>query len=577
MRYAITSFKGEAPAVHDRALPDNFAVLAENASFTTGILEPINTAATVATLIADAKTIFQFDGQWLSWATDVDAARAPVAASRLYYTGDGAPKVRQGATVYPLALPAPVSAPAVSNLSAPDPATLESCAFVYTHVTTLGEESPPSPVSSLLDTSPGVLVRIDGFAAVPTGRGIVSRRIYRSVTSASGATGFYFVAEIAVAVTSFDHDIMVLPLGEALASSDYDPPPDTMIGLTSLPNGMMAAFSGKDVYFCEPWRPHAWPEKYVLTMDHPVVGLCAFGSYLAVLTSGNPYIIQGTHPDSMATEKLDDSVPCLSRAGIVDIGMAALFPSTEGLMQISPNGIQNLTRSVFTRRQWQGFSPESIAAERRGANYLFLRTVNAYTSYFGGDATGWLSTPDTLDAGGAVWPIIAPGLDPVSVPMLVGGAAGSAFGEQQLGEIVQDGNAVYFVRSTVEAPLSIHNDPLSGDVFMLGQDKRSILRWDDSSSSVATARWRTKRLTTPFPVSFSVLLVKTDRPLVGGDSFAVRVFANGSLAGTITRANVPCRLHARLAEEWEIEIESSIPVVAVTIAQSVNEAMGAAA
>lgn len=568
MRYAIINFRGEVPAIHDRALPENFAALAENVRFESAIMEPLNATAEVTQTLADAATIHLFDGQWLSWPTLVDAARAPVAESRIYYTGDGAPKVRSGPTVYDLALPAPVSAPTAANLTSPSPELIDTTVFVYTHVTSLGEESPPSTPSAGLDTAPGVVVRIDGFASAPSGRGIVARRIYRSVTSASGITGFYFVAEIPLATTLFDHDIVALPVAEALPSTDYDPPPATLLGLTAMPNGMMAAFDGRDVYFCEPYRPHAWPQKYVLTVDFPVIALCAFGSYLAVLTSGTPYVMQGTHPESMASEKLDASVPCLSRQGVVDIGMAAYFPSTEGLIQISPNGMRNVTDGIFSRRQWLAFSPETIKAERVGEDYMFLRTVSAFDTYFGGTATGWITTPDNLLGGSAG-----------SVPgtILSGGEAATAFGEQKLGVLQKAGQDNFFVRLDAAAPLAMHNDPVSGEVYMLESDKRTIVRWDDREAEPLAAKWRSKRLTTPFPESFSVLLVKTARKLITGDTFSAKIFANGALISTVTRANEPVRIAAALAEEWEIEVESTVGVVAVTIAQSVDEAMGVAA
>lgn len=572
MRYAITGFKGKVPALHDRALPENFAVEAINARFRSSILEPIGGMTPVANIAGPAATIHLFNGTWLSWSNIVDAVPAPIAENRLYYTGDGAPKVRDAGTIYGLALPAPTGAPTVANLSAPDPALIETCLFSYTFVTSMGEESKPSPASAGLDTATGTVVRINGFSAAPAGRAIVARRIYRSITSAAGVTGFYFVTEIPLATTSFDHNIATLPLGEALPSAGYDTPPDGLLGLTAMPNGMMAAFVGKDVYFCEPYRPHAWPEAYVMTVDYPVVGLCAFGSYLAVLTSGTPYVMQGTHPESMASEKLDAAVPCLSRRGIVDIGMAAYFPSTEGLMQISASGMMNVTASLFTRDQWLGFSPDTISAERQGGSYVFLRTVSAFPDYYGGSATGWGSTPSDLIGGNAGMMGYAGDFSELS-----GGSAASAYGQQQLGLIETAEKQPFLVDLDGASPLAMHNDTASGNLYMLGADGLTVSLWDDRNAAQPAATWRSKRLTTPFPESFSVLLVKADRKLVLGDTFAARVYANDRLVSTVTKANEPVRIAAALAEEWVVEVESSVGIVAVTLAQSVDEAMGAAA
>ncbi|MGL1400235.1 hypothetical protein ACSTI4_24935, partial [Vibrio parahaemolyticus] len=76
----------------------------------------------------------------------------------------------------------------------------------------------------------------------------------------------------------------------------YNPPPAGLRGLTAMPNGMMAAFDGKDLYFCEPYLPHAWPASYTLTTDFPIVGLGAFGTSLVVMTTGNLYLVSGTAP-----------------------------------------------------------------------------------------------------------------------------------------------------------------------------------------------------------------------------------------------------------------------------------------
>ena len=36
---------------------------------------------------------------------------------------------------------------------------------------------------------------------------------------------------------------------------------------------MIAGWKDNEVWFCEPYRPHAWPVKYVVNVDYPIVGL----------------------------------------------------------------------------------------------------------------------------------------------------------------------------------------------------------------------------------------------------------------------------------------------------------------
>ena len=252
-----------------------YAQTALNTRLERGTIEPIKTPRQEATLGSSAGTIYKHNGAWLSWPSLVDVVPGPVVTDRLYYTGDGAPKMRDSGTVYGLALPAPTAAPTLAALSAVNAAHVETILYAYTFVTSFGEESQPSPATTM-QWSSGVVVRLTGFTAAPAGRAITLMRIYRSETSAAGVTDLYFVAEVAAATTTYDHDIAAKPIAEPLPSTDYDPPISSLEGIIALPSGMMVAFQGKDIWFCEPYQPHAWPAKYSLTVDFQIVGLAAF-------------------------------------------------------------------------------------------------------------------------------------------------------------------------------------------------------------------------------------------------------------------------------------------------------------
>lgn len=571
-RIDISNFRGRMPRVHPRNLPDYAATAALNAEFETTMVSPIQGVKPVTVFGADTVTAYLFGTTWIGWAAIVDVARAPVAENRIYYTGDGAPKVRDGVTIYDLALLAPTGAPTTVNLSAPS-GTVESILFCYTHVTSLGEESPPSPLSAPLNWSAGVVTRINGFAAVPSGRGITHRRIYRSQTSAAGVTGLFFAAEITVATTSYDFDIAATPLQELLPSSDYDPPPAGLLGLTTLPNGMMAAFEGNNLYFCEPYQPHAWPEKYVLTTDYPIVGLSSFGSTLAILTSGLPYIAQGTTPDSMQMEKMETGLPCLSRRGIVDIGYAALYPSVEGLVMVSATEARVVTQPIFTRDQWLDLAPDSIIADRHKGQYVFLHNINADTVYDGGPAGGWPAL-DRIDLEGDSATLTGGGMDHV---VLNGGVADSSFGERRIGILDFEGERADFSTSDVALPVAMFRDEASSLLYMIDADQRTILEWQARDSARTVYTWRSKKFTSRTPVSFGAIFVRTEIAVVTDDVFEIRVFADDRQIAIITKANRAARLPAgRLAEEWQVEIYSNVSVVSVHMAGTIDELLEAA-
>lgn len=564
MRLQILNFKGAVPRMHPRLLPENFGQTASNTRLEDGSLGPIRAPRAEYTFGAAVQTIYRDGATWLGWNAVVDVAPAPVAASRLYYTGDGAPKVRDSGTVYGLALTAPAAAPTLTALSTPDPAAQETVLYCYTFITSLGEESAPSPLASVT-WSPGVTIRLSAFSAAPGSRAVTGRRIYRSQTSAAGITSLYFVAEIAFPAT-YDHDLAAAPLQEPLPTIDFDTPSAGLIGLTAMPNGMMAAFEGKEVFFSEPYQPHAWPSKYALAVDYPIVGLSAFGSILAILTTGTPYIAQGTHPKSMVLEKMDRSLPCLSRRAIVDIGYACYFPSTDGLAVLSATDAQIVTRNLFTREQWQLMSPATFVANAYDGRYLFTFTSDVFDALDGLAPDGVGLPADYLDGG-------APSGGAVSLSYDFGSPT-SAFGSQRLGSIDIAGELPFFIDADVILPATMFADRGSGELFML-EGTTVVKEWDDPAGTPATQTWRSKVFQLPFPTNFGAALVETDAPIGAGDAFACYVFADGLLVDTITTVNEPVRLTSGyLAKRWEVEIVTNIAVSGVTVASTMDEVAG---
>lgn len=94
MLRAINSFRGEAPRVTPRALPDNGAQGALNAKLLTGDLCAWRQFATTMGLSnpGPVQTIYLLNDTWLSWDVQVDVARGTVAGDttfRTYLTAPG--------------------------------------------------------------------------------------------------------------------------------------------------------------------------------------------------------------------------------------------------------------------------------------------------------------------------------------------------------------------------------------------------------------------------------------------------------------------------------------------------------
>ncbi|WP_444668355.1 hypothetical protein [Cereibacter changlensis] len=563
MLFTISDFKGEMPRGARRALPPNYAQRAVNVRLEDGTLTSIRKPKTVHTFPSPMNSIYLNGSAWMGWESAANVVPAPVAANRIYLTGDGVPKMIEGGTEYGLALPGPINPPVVACTTTPDPAAIETVIFAYTFVTSFGEESQPSPLTAPLDWSQGVIVTVSGFGAPIPARGVSSMRIYRSQTSATGATALFFATEIALGTVSYDYDAAAEPLGEAIPSIDFDTPPDNLQGLIAMPNGMMAAFEGKDVYFCEPYQPHAWPERYVLTVDFTIIGLASFGSTLAILTIGTPYIAQGSHPDSMAMEKMESNLPCLSRRGIVDVGYAAIYPSSEGLVAISQTEARVVSRPLFTRDQWEALSPSSFVASGYNGRYMFTFTDGLFDTYDAGIIGEMVEWDTELDGGTPAGP-------PAGFVSMDFGAPDTAYGDVRVGTIDLSGEAPFFMSSDVSEPASMFSDPTNGRLYML--EGAEVKLWDAPSEPVADHVWRSKLISGSVPSDMGAFRVKTDTPMVSGDTISCTITASGKVIGIITEANKPKRLKGgRLAESWEIEVRGNVIVTSLALANTIEE------
>ena len=254
-------------------------------------------------------------------------------------------------------------------------APVETRAYVYTYINTFGtvlEESAPSPPATVTCSYTGSTVTLSGFSAAPTTkRNITAIRIYRSVTGSS-VSQYLFVKEIPIATSSTTDAVKAADLGESLRSIGWDEPPADLTGLVSMPNGFLAAFRKNEIYFSVPFNPHAWPESYVLTTDFDIVGLGVFGSTLVVTTKGNPYIVSGVDPSSMAMEKLPLYEPCVSKRSIASDELGVYYVSANGVVLVNSAGADTVTRNVLTKEEWSKYYPSLMHGRcLDGRYYLF--------------------------------------------------------------------------------------------------------------------------------------------------------------------------------------------------------------
>jgi hypothetical protein len=145
-----------------------------------------------------------------------------------------------------------------------------------------------------------------------------------------------------------------------------------MLGLTAMPNGILAGFSGRSVFFSEAFLPHAFPKAYSLTTKSRVVGLASISIGLMVMTTGKPVLMTGSSPAAMTATEIDNNQACVSGRSIADMGSVAIYASPDGLVAAGESGVSLITEGIFTRDQWQALNPSSIHGYHYEGRYIFF-------------------------------------------------------------------------------------------------------------------------------------------------------------------------------------------------------------
>lgn len=240
-----------------------------------------------------------------------------------------------------------------------DASELEDRTYVYTYVNEFGEEGPPSPPSEVTPQLDGRSVLLSDMALPPTiGYNISKMRLYRSNSTEAG-TEYQFVKEFDLSRTTRD-EVLSADLGEIIPSTTWDPPPTGMDGITAMPNGMMVGFKGRNLHFCEPYYPHAYPPEYDRAIDYEIIGIASFGNSVAVMTEGWPYIITGVHPRNVNVRPIKVNLSCVSAASIATDGNKVYFASSEGLVEIDDTGARVVTKQFADKEDWALYSPTTM-------------------------------------------------------------------------------------------------------------------------------------------------------------------------------------------------------------------------
>lgn len=513
----LSSFSGIIPRTSGTGLPDNCAQRALNVKLQSGEIRPWRKPVKVHTVIQKGvQTIFKMDGSagqtlWCEWTADTDVCYGPVAdqqESRVYYSEGGVCKKTNWELCsngsedapaprgwYYIGIPYPEGSLELKANRVPNDkekweeehpdvpyeefssTNTDNRVYVYTYVSEFGkvvEEGPPCEAASVVCDTTGGSVEVSGFVDPPTDhRNITRIRLYRAVTG-SDSISYKLVDELPLVDHKFPESgtslnavrwsnstytdkASVTDLGKELDSLYYTEPPEGLHGLVTMPNGFLAGFVRNEVWFSEPYLPHAWPSTYMLTTDSPIVGLGVYGNTLVVATTRQPYTISGTHPSAMAQEKQPMMQPCVSKRSIAYDQYGVLYASPYGLVAIAGGQMDVFTREIMTQDEWQEYNPTTLTAAMYNNLYM-----GAYRK-----------------AGKNAMLVLSRGDQPALVEYSF-------------------------------TPTAMHIERGTGRLFCLNEEDGAIYQMDADPINRELYEWKSKRFVNPYWTSFSAMKLDAD-------------------------------------------------------------------
>lgn len=452
---------------------------------------------------------------------------------------------------------------------------VETRSYVYTWINEFGEESAPSlpgtntgnangnwPISNIKVPPDGAdNPRADGYPAY------TGKRLYRTVTSSSGGFDYYKVADIPLANTTFSdvgtvYSNATILMNVTLESTSWDLPPATLQGWVAMPNGFLVGFDkpvetpagsgnwvgGNTVYMSEAYRFHAWPRSHKFATESLVVGLGILGQTAVVCTQGYPATVTGVKPTACTFTKATINEPCMSRSSIVSTPAGVLYASQNGLINVGPNGITNVTEALVTREEWiKHYMPQYLRGVRYQNGYLALRM------------------PPDLATGPSQRSAYF--IDPTSLKVAL--TEFSDFGDMR----------------------NLITDFWSGEIFLLQRDGK-LFHWDPPvndaggvNNDLMPVLWRSKEFQLPYDENFGAYAVYWDPARFSNNPYGssvlaadkqvwLKVWANRFLVydREVPRCGRPVRLPSGFKGDiWQFELRGRAPIYAFHVAGSMKE------
>ncbi len=582
----IDSFGGMVPAVADKLLPDTSSSEARNAWLYSGelvglpksrLLHELSspTAGRVFRLPADYKRSgYLFDSVWMEFENaDTDVVRAPVfndIYDRYYWASSGgAPRyntrqrINNGLPPFILGVPSPGDlALVVLGGSGANRTT----SYVVTYMTAYDEEGPPSnpvTVTGFVNGNWRLTIPIPASNDVGINRNITSMRVYKSQTGSNGIAEFYLLYEGPTA-TQYDDTAGNADISNrlVLVSTTWTAPPVDLQGFITMPNGIVASWRENELWFSEPYRPHAWPAAYVHTVEYPIVGLGISNQSLVVCTRGFPVTVSGTTPSNLSASNLTNFEPCTGRGSILSAPEGVYYSSPNGLIRVRGGSAENVTRNLITKDKWGKYTGEArFRAARLGNAYMAFGSVQPGVFQDGAFDTGFVTREDYSGATQGIM------IDP-------------------------DNERVAFGLLDSSVPVfGLQNDVWSSDVFIL---RDGAVHWLDLKNELAlpeVALWRSKVFQSAEAENFGAMEIFFDVPngtpalnpienvsleqeLANNQYGLIRLYADKRLIMTseLRNSGEVFKLPSGFkADFWQFEFETRVKIKSVAMAGSAKQ------
>lgn len=391
-KISLSNFKGRKPKVSSILLPKENSVTAININLESGSIQSDKDYEVSQDLGATDYRSIHMPGSSTGWITlttmNIDFVDANIDESDdMFFWTDGVmPKYSTYSTYptsYRLGVKPPTAIPTIThNKGTPDPDgdVQAYVSYVYTMVDTHGWESAPSTATAVdtIYTGEGVTI---GNMLTPTGTNCnyEYKRIYRLESGLTGAV-YLYLDEIDVTDTNYE-DWSGTGLNttstDAISTTDWDAPPNDLIGLTSGWNGMIFGFVGKELYVSEPHVPYAFPSNKTIVFENDIVGLGTTGESLVVLTKKYNYVVFGSEPANMGWTKVSAVQQCLFKKSIVSTERGVFYISADGLCLCDGNSTVVVTRDFIDKETWSGYNPSQQMGVWYDDKYIcFKQTSN---------------------------------------------------------------------------------------------------------------------------------------------------------------------------------------------------------